>query len=118
MEKLIKGSIMRVNSILPVTVKKSFINNTKSIFQSNADNFSQPLSDTINFGVGEDYGGVDLDAPENPNADGPGFKKGLLGIATMLTFPVSVPILFAYEKYKDKHKNDIKTNMNYDNIED
>ena len=59
-----------------------------------------------------------LYAPENPNTGKPGFKKGLLGIATILTFPVSVPAWLLYQKYKEKHEGEIKTNMNFDNIED
>ena len=47
-----------------------------------------------------------------------GFKKGLLGIVTVLTFPISVPAMMLYESYKEKHKDDVKTDMNYDNIED
>ena len=108
---------MRIQSITPANIRKTLFNNTKSFLQNNADNISQPISDKINFGVGEDYG-IDINAPENPNKDKPGFKKGLLGIATILTFPISVPALLIYEGYKDKHKDDVKTNINYDNIED
>ncbi len=109
---------MRIQSITSMNVRKYLANNTKSFLQNNADNISDPISDKINFGVGEDYGGVDLDAPENPNTDKPGFKRGLMGIATILTFPISVPAWLLYQKYKDKHKDEIKTNMNFDNIED
>ena len=112
-----KGVIMRVLSVTSSNIRKQITNNTKAFLQNNADNISEPLADKINFGVGEDYG-IDLNAPENPNQDKPGFKKGLIGIATMLTFPISVPAMVLYEKYKDKHKDDVKTNMNYDNIED
>ena len=42
---IIKGSIMRIQSVTPANFKKHFINNTKSILQNNADNISQPLSD-------------------------------------------------------------------------
>ena len=56
--------------------------------------------------------------PENPHEDKPGWKKGLLGVATILTFPVSVPAMIAYEHYKDKNKDKQKTNINPDNIED
>lgn len=109
---------MRIQPITSANVRKFFTNNTKSFVQNNADNITQPISDKINFGVGEDYG-CDLDAPENPDpSNKPGFTKGLAGIATIFTFPLSVPALIAYEKYKDKHKDDIKTNMNFDNIED
>ncbi len=109
---------MRIQSVIPANFKKHFINNTKSILQNNADNISQPLSDKINFGVGDDYG-FDLNAPENPDpSNKPGFKKGLLGIVTVLTFPISVPAMMLYESYKEKHKDDVKTDMNYDNIED
>ena len=109
---------MRIQSITSMNVRKYLANNTKSFLQNNADNISDPISDKINFGVGEDYGGVDLDAPEYPNTDKPGFKRGLMGIATILTFPISVPAWLLYQKYKDKHKDEIKTNMNFDNIED
>lgn len=109
---------MQVHSIIPAAAKRNFFSNTKSFIQTNTDSICQPLSDNVNFGVGEDYGGVNFDAVENTNPQGPGFKKGLLGIVTILTFPVSVPIMIAYEKYKDKHKDDIKTNINPDNIED
>lgn len=109
---------MRIQSITPANIRKTLFNNTKSFLQNNADNISQPISDKINFGVGEDYG-FDINPPENPDpSNKPGFKKGLLGIATILTFPISVPALLIYESYKDKHKDDVKTNMNYDNIED
>lgn len=109
---------MRIQSISSSNIRKQLVNNTKSFVQNNADNITQPISDKINFGVGEDYG-CDLDAPENPDpSNKPGFKKGLLGIATILTFPISIPALYLYESYKEKHKDDIKTNMNYDNIED
>lgn len=115
---IIKGSIMRIQSVTPANFKKHFINNTKSILQNNTDNISQPLSDKINFGVGDDYG-FDLNAPEVPEpGNKPGFKKGLLGIVTVLTFPISVPAMILYESYKEKHKDDVKTDMNYDNIED
>ena len=110
---IIKGSIMRIQSVTPANIRKHFINNTKSILQNNADNISQQLSDKINFGVGDDYG-FDLNAAEVPE---PG-KKGLLGIVTVLTFPISVPAMMLYESYKEKHKDDVKTDMNYDNIED
>lgn len=109
---------MQVQSITSANVRKFLTNNTKSFLQNNADNITQPISDKINFGVGEDYG-FDINPPENPDpSNKPGFKKGLLGIVTILTFPISVPAIIAYEKYKDKHKDDIKTNMNFDNIED
>lgn len=109
---------MRIQSITSMNVRQYLANNTKSFLLNNADNISDPISDKINFGVGEDYGGVDLDAPENPNTDKPGFKRGLMGIATIITFPISVPAWLLYQKYKDKHKGEIKTNMNFDNIED
>ena len=109
---------MRIQSIIPATVKSNFLNNTKAFIQTNSDTISQSLSDNVNFGVGEDYGGVNFDAVENTNPQKPGFKKGLLGIVTVLTFPISVPIMIAYESYKDKHKDDIKSNINPDNIED
>ena len=109
---------MRIYSITSANVRKYLSNNTKSLLQNNADNLSDTISDNVNFGVGEDYGGVDLDAPENPNTDKPGFKRGIMGIATILTFPVSVPAWLLYQKYKDKHEGKIKTNMNFDNIED
>lgn len=109
---------MRVYAITSNNVKKYLSNNTKSFLENNADNISDTILDNINFGVGEDYGGVDFDAPENPNTGKPGFKKGLIGIATILTFPVSIPAMILYEKYKDKHKDDVKTDMNYDNIKD
>lgn len=110
---------MRIQSITSANIRKYVTNNTKSFIQNNADNLTQPISDKINFGVGEDYGGVDFLAPENPDpSNEPGFKNGLLGIATIFTFPLSVPAIIAYENYKDKHKDDIKTNMNFDNIED
>ncbi len=113
-----KGIIMRIQSITSTNVRKFLTNNTKSFLQNNADNITQPISDKINFGVGEDYG-FDINPPENPDpSNKPGFKKGLLGIATILTFPISVPLLIMHEKYKDKHKDDVKTDMNYDNIED
>ena len=108
---------MRIQSITTNIIRKHFNDNAKSFIQNTSDNMSEQLSDKINFGVGEDYI-TDLDAPENPNSSSkPGFKRGLLGIATILTFPISVPAMMIYEHYKDKHKNDIKTNMNYDNIE-
>ncbi len=109
---------MRLQPITPVNVRRFLADSTKSFLQNNADNITQPISDNINFGVGDDYG-FDLLAPENTNPDKPGFKRGLMGVVTILTFPISVPALILYEKYKDKHKDDeVKTNMNYDNIED
>lgn len=109
---------MRIQSVTPANFKKHLINNTKSILQNNADNISQPLSDKINFGFGDDYG-FDLDAPEVPEpGNKPGFKKGLWGILGFLTFPLSGSAYCIYDHYKDKHKDDVKTDMNYDNIED
>ena len=113
-----KGIIMRIQSITSANVRKFLTNNTKSLLQNNADNITQPISDKINFGVGEDYG-CDLDAPENPDpSNKPGFKKGLLGIVSIIFFPIAIPGFVIYDKYKNKHKDDVKTNMNYDNIED
>ena len=118
-KQFIRGNPMRIQAITSTNVRRNLINNTKSFIQNNADNLTQPITDTINFGVGEDYGGVDFLAPENPDpSNEPGFKNGLIGIISMLTFPASFPATVAYEAYKDKHKDDIKTNMNFDNIED
>jgi len=79
--------------------------------------YQQNPQNMINFGVGEDYI-CDLDAPA-PSSEEPGFKRGLFGILTALTFPISVPAMIMYEKYKDKHKDDyVKTDMDYDAIED
>lgn len=108
---------MRVQSITATSVRKYLSNNTKSLLQNNADNISNPISDKVNFGVGEDYG-LDINAPENPDPNNkPGFKKGLLGIATILTFPISVPAWLLYQKYKAKHDGEIKSDINYDNID-
>ena len=108
---------MRIQSITATNVRKYLSNNAKSFLQNNADNISDPISDKINFGVGEDYG-LDINAPEPDPSNKHGFKKGLLGIATILTFPISIPAWILYQKYKAKHENDeIKTDMNYDNID-
>lgn len=98
---------MRLQAITAVTARRN-----QNLYQANNIN-----RQNVHFGVGEDYG-PDLNAPENPNEDKPGWKKGLLGVATILTFPVSVPAMIAYEHYKDKNKDKQKTNINPDNIED
>ncbi len=105
---------MHIQAITSSNVRKYLTNNSKSFLQNNADN----ISDKINFGIGEDYG-LDINAPDNPDPNNkPGFKKGLLGVATILTFPISIPAWLLYQKYKDNHDHKIKTNMNFDNIED
>ena len=98
---------MRLQAITPVSARRN-----QNIYQTNNIN-----RQNIHFCVGEDYG-PDLNDPENPNKDKPGFKKGLTGILTVLTFPVSVPAMIAYEHYKDKNKDKKKSNINPDNIED
>lgn len=79
---------------------------------------NKAIGNNVAFGVGEDYGGIDLDAPENPNKDNPNFKDGLMGVVSMLTFPVSVPIIVAREAYKDRNKDKIETDIDPNNIED
>ena len=100
-------------------INNNFVRNNGSLNRLN----NKSMHNNITFSAGEDYG-CDLDAPENPEpTNKPGFKKGLLGVVTALTFPVSVPTILFYEKYKDdknknKDKDQVKTNMNYDNIKD
>ncbi len=90
---------------------------TNVIKKAQYNGYHQKLGNKISFGVGEDYG-VDLDAPENPDpTNKPGFKRGLLGVITMLTFPISVPLLYWYDKRKEERENKFTTDMNYDNIE-
>ena len=99
---------MRIQAISSNLTNNKF--NINKSFDKNLKN--------VSFGVGEDYGGVDLDKPENPNLNDPDFKDGMIGIISMLTLPVSFPIIVAREAYKDKYENKIETDIDPNNIED
>ncbi len=109
---------MRILPINSFITKKNILNGTREFVQNNATNITDPIKDNVNFCAGEDIGGIDLLAPENDNPNEPSFKDGMLAVLAVMTFPISFPIITAYESYKDKHANDLKTDIDPDNIEE